>query len=77
MNVFVKIEFCINDGMAWHCIESMLASGDRITKKTVIDRCRNHLAREGSLFETEPLLDNHIVDVDPEKVDAVFNEIWK
>jgi hypothetical protein len=77
MNVFVKIEFCINDGMAWHCIESLLARGEKPTKKKVIDLCRNHLTSEGGVFETEPQFYNHIIDVDPEKVDDIFNKTWK
>ena len=77
MTVFVRIEFAIHEAMAWHAIESMLAKGEKVTKKKVINLCRKHLESEGSLFETEPQFDDIHADVDSEIVDYVFNKIWK
>ena len=79
MNVFVKIEFCINDGMAWHCIEHLLNAGLRVSKSAVIKCCKSQLNQKGSLFETEPQFDTTLEtrQVDFEITDEYFNKGWK
>lgn len=79
MNIFIRVEFCIDDQMAWHCIEHLLNARKRVSKGSVIECCKIYLAREGGLFETEPQFDTTLEtrQVDFETTDEVFNKIWK
>lgn len=79
MTVFVRIEYAIDDSMAWHAIEHLLNSKKRPSKRAVIKLCSIHLSREGSLFETEPQFDERqeISSVDPDVVSEYFDKIWK
>lgn len=79
MNIYVRIEFVIDDTMAWHAIEHLLNSGERVSRRRVISLCRNHLAQEGAMFETEPQFDDttEFRQVDVELVDKWFERIWK
>jgi len=79
MTIYVKIEFEIDDNMAFHAVEHLLNSGERVSKKRVIELCKMHLAREGTLFETSPEFDSstEIKCVDEDVVSRRFEKIWK
>lgn len=79
MLVYVKVEYTIDDVIAWHCIQSLMNEGKRVTKKKVVDTCRAAFYSNGCVFETEPEFnqDNWIREVPDDFVQKVFDKIWK
>lgn len=81
MNVYIKIEFVIDDVMAWHCIQYLLATYQRPTYKKVISTCRQCLYNNGNLFAEQAEFDGLINelphrDVVDQMVDEWFERIW-
>jgi hypothetical protein len=79
MTIYVKIEFEIDDNMAYHAVEHLLNSGEQVSKKKVIELCRMHLAREGNGFMIEPIFDTstELNCFDQDVVSRWFEKIWK
>jgi hypothetical protein len=79
MTVFVRVEFCIDEVIAWHCVQSIMNKGERVTKAKIIEECRKCFYSNGSVFETSPEFpeDEWIKEVEDEKVQRVFERIWK
>lgn len=80
MKAYVRVEFCIDDVIAWHCVQNLLNNGViRITKTKVITECKAAFYSNGSVFETEPCFDQSdwIREVDDEHVQRIFDKIWK
>lgn len=79
MKKFIKVEYCIDENMAWYAIQHLLNGEKRVSKSAIISLCKMHLAREGNLFETSPEFDEReeYICVDPGLVDHVFEKVWK
>lgn len=79
MTIYVKIEFEIDDNMAYHAVEHLLNSGERVSKKRVIELCKSHLAREGNGFMINHEFDSsrELNCFDQDVVSNWFEKIWK
>lgn len=83
MNVHIKIEFVIDDVIAWHCIQYLLNTHQKPTKQKVVQVCKRCFYNNGATFETEPGFSLMVEElgfretIDDETVDIWFEKTWK
>lgn len=77
--MLVKIEYKIDDVMAWHCIEHLLNSNQRISRAKIVATCKNHLRNNGQRFVEQLEFDSDFPEtrqVDSDLVDRYFEKKW-
>lgn len=77
----VRIDFEIDDFMAYAAVEYLLSKGQRVSKKSVVEICKEYLKGSGTRFSMEPVIEHELGDdyrnIDPDYIDKVFEMVWK
>jgi hypothetical protein len=73
----INIKFTIDDVMAWHCIEYLMNTGQKVSKRTIIKVCKEHLIYNANRFTEQLEFGDFMFLETPDAIDAQFDKHWR